>query len=257
MSRRMLAGGVIAASVLAGGIGGALLFTPQLSGASVTTASATDVAGGQGRVERRSDVLTTAATALGITPAELRTALDSGKTIAQVAKDQGVDVQKVIDALVAQAKQRLQQAEASLPSRITDMVNGKLPVGGGHRGERGRGGIRAGLSEAATALGMTEADLGAALRSGKTIAQVANDKGVDVQKVIDAVVSAGSARIDEAVAAGNLTQEQGTARKAQLKTQVTAFVNGTLRGGGHRSGGYRPRADGASSTTRQGTGTAS
>ncbi|MCU1379407.1 MAG: hypothetical protein JWN29_2390 [Acidimicrobiales bacterium] len=256
MSKRLLAGGVIAASVLAGGIGGALLFTPQLSDASVPARAATDVAAGEGRVERRSDVLTTAATALGITPAELRTALESGKTIAQVAKDKGVDVQKVIDALVAQAKQRLQQAEANLPSRITDMVNGTLPLRGGHSGERGRGGIRAGLSEAATALGMTEADLGAALKSGKTIAQVAQDKGVDVQKVVDALVSAGSARIDETVAAGKLTQEQGTARKAELKTRVTAFVNGTLRAGGRRSG-YRPRADGASSTTGQGTGTTS
>ena len=61
--------------------------------------------------------LDAAATALGITKDELRTELEAGKTIAEVATAKGVDVQKVIDALVAQAK-----------TRITDMVNGVKPV---------------------------------------------------------------------------------------------------------------------------------
>jgi hypothetical protein len=60
--------------------------------------------------------LDTAATALGMTADELRTELMAGKSIAQVATAKGVDVQKVIDALVAEAK-----------TRITDMVNGVRP----------------------------------------------------------------------------------------------------------------------------------
>jgi uncharacterized protein YidB (DUF937 family) len=160
-----------------------------------------------------------------MTEADLRTALGSGKTIAQVAKDKGIDVQKVIDALVAQAKQRLRQAEANLPARITDLVNGKAPLGGGHRGERGGARFGAGLDEAATALGITPAELRTALQSGKTIAQVAKDKGVDVQKVIDALVAAASARIDQAVTAGKLTPAQATTRKAELKDRITTLVN--------------------------------
>ncbi len=61
--------------------------------------------------------LDAAATALGMTNDELRTELQAGKTIADVATAKGVDVQKVIDALVAEAK-----------TRITDMVNGVKPV---------------------------------------------------------------------------------------------------------------------------------
>ncbi len=61
--------------------------------------------------------LDAAATALGMTKDELRTELEGGKTIAEVATAKGVDVQKVIDALVAEAK-----------SRITDMVNGVKPA---------------------------------------------------------------------------------------------------------------------------------
>jgi hypothetical protein len=61
--------------------------------------------------------LDAAATALGMTNDELRTELQAGKTIADVATAKGVDVQKVIDALVAEAK-----------TRITDMVNGVKPA---------------------------------------------------------------------------------------------------------------------------------
>jgi uncharacterized protein YidB (DUF937 family) len=254
MSRRVLAGGVIAASVFAGGIGGALLFTPQVSNAKVsTTASATSAPGiapGGIRSNGGSDMLSTAATALGMTEADLRTALGSGKTLAQVAKDKGVD------ALVAKAKQRLRQAEADLPARITAMVNGTAPLGGGHRGGRGGARFGAGLDDAATALGITPTELRTALESGKTIAQVAKDKGVDVQKVIDALVAAGSAQIDQAVTAGKLTQAQATTRKAELKDRITALVNEPRRAGGHRFRHGRD-ADGASTTTGQGTGTSS
>jgi hypothetical protein len=52
---------------------------------------------------------------------EIRAGLESGKSIADLAKEKGVNVQKVIDALVAEAR-----------TRITDMVNGKLPTGDQH-----------------------------------------------------------------------------------------------------------------------------
>ena len=67
------------------------------------------------------EILDTAATAIGITADELKTALQGGQTIAQVATANGVDVQDVIDALVA-------DATANLEQRITDMVNGVRPT---------------------------------------------------------------------------------------------------------------------------------
>lgn len=72
---------------------------------------------GMGHGGRRGPGLDAAATALGMTAAELRTELEAGKTIAQVASTKGVEVQKVIDALVAEAT-----------TRITDMVNGVKPT---------------------------------------------------------------------------------------------------------------------------------
>jgi hypothetical protein len=86
--------------------------------------------------------LDAAAEAIGITTDELRTAIDGGQTIAQVAQSKGVAVQTVIHALVADAKAHLAsevaegdltQAEADqklaqATERITAFVNGTAPT---------------------------------------------------------------------------------------------------------------------------------
>jgi hypothetical protein len=69
----------------------------------------------------RSADLTAAATALGVTNDALKTELQAGKTIADVAKEKSVDVQKVITALVA-------AETANITQRVTDEVNGVKPT---------------------------------------------------------------------------------------------------------------------------------
>ncbi len=100
--------------------------------------------GGQGRQERRAMALDAAATALGTTADDLRTQLESGSTLAQIATAKGVDVQTVVDALVAEANAKLAQAvtdgkitqaqadtrSEKLTERITDMVNNGRPQHG-------------------------------------------------------------------------------------------------------------------------------
>ena len=76
---------------------------------------------GGARGEKRQEMLTAAADAIGITADELKTAVQGGQTIAQVAEANGKSVQSVIDALVA-------QATTDLTQRITDMVNGVKPA---------------------------------------------------------------------------------------------------------------------------------
>jgi len=66
--------------------------------------------------------LETAATVIGVTADDLKAALQSGQSIADVATANGVDPQTVIDALVAEATSNMTQ-------RITDMVNGVRPAG--------------------------------------------------------------------------------------------------------------------------------
>lgn len=89
--------------------------------------------------------LDAAADYLGLTEAQLHSELASGKTLAQIAKDHGKPAEGLVNALVGAAKQRLDaavkagrltQAQADqmlsdLHSRITDLVNGKLPAPSG------------------------------------------------------------------------------------------------------------------------------
>jgi uncharacterized protein (DUF433 family) len=238
-TRTMVAAGAIAAS-LVGGAAGALLFTPDLSGAqetTTTTATAPPGTGLHGR-DHGGPGLAAAATAIGISEADLRAALASGKTIAAVAQDHGVEVQKVIDAMVAEAKAKLDALATALPDRIAAIVNGVAPLGRPDGPGRGRGfGLGAGLDAAAGALGVSTSDLEASLRSGSSIADVAKDKGVDLQKVIDAMVAAATTRIDQAVTDGKLDRAAATKLEAGLTDQITAIVNGqrpAFGPGGHR-----------------------
>lgn len=61
--------------------------------------------------------LDAAASYLGLTETELRTQLRDGKSLAQVARDQGKSVDGLVDALVAAARTKLDQAVAA--GRIT------------------------------------------------------------------------------------------------------------------------------------------
>ena len=75
------------------------------------------------------------------------------------------------------------------------------------------------------------------LRDGKSIADVAKAKNVDVNKVIDAMVSDAQSKIDGAVKDGHLTQDQATKLKSDLKQHITDLVNNAPPSGERHFGG--------------------
>ena len=137
----------VTAGVLAGGAAGFMVTVPGGAGAATSNsvqAADTDVNGetivmpqhhlmpqhhgqphrgehGGPRGKVRGAALEAAASVIGVTTDELKAALQSGQSIADVAAGNGVDPQAVIDALVAEATTNLTQ-------RITDMVNGVRPA---------------------------------------------------------------------------------------------------------------------------------
>ncbi|HVL93512.1 MAG TPA: hypothetical protein VM264_09225 [Acidimicrobiales bacterium] len=167
-----------------------------------------------------------AADAIGISEEDLVAALRGGQSIAQVAQSRNVAVQTVIDAMVADARE-------GLVERITALVNragvpeGRGP-GHGHRAAH----VAAHLDVAAEAIGVTPVELRTALRDGRSIAQVAQSKDVDVQKVVDALVADARSRLAAKVTAGELTQAEADEKAARLTERVTALVNRTGGFGG-------------------------
>ncbi|MEO6628735.1 MAG: hypothetical protein ABIP03_09225, partial [Aquihabitans sp.] len=112
-----------------------------------------------------------------------------------------------------------------------------VPAKGDASGSTGRPLRRAAhvdLAVAAKALGMSTTDLGTQLKAGKTIAEVAQSKGVDKQVVVDALVAASEKRLDT--------------WKASLPDRMAKLVDGTLLDGPDgpgRPGGERPGLDAA------------
>ncbi len=97
------------------------------------------------------------------------------------------------------------------------------------------------LAAAAMAIGIPESELLEALRSGRSIAQVAESKNVQVQKVIDALVAEAEAHLAERVESGAITQAQADERAAGLTARITEMVNRTGFRGHRHQGGHHMR----------------
>lgn len=96
-------------------------------------------------------------------------------------------------------------------------------------------GLRAELQKAAEALGMTEQDLRTELQGGKTLAQVAQEKGVDTQKLVDAMLSQAKTDLAQQVANGRITQSEADQTLQELTTRVQTLINSGQPG---RFGGW-------------------
>jgi lambda repressor-like predicted transcriptional regulator len=113
---------------------------------------------------------------------------------------------------------------------------------GGHWGHGGWHGLDA----AAEALGVTEDELRTALEAeGATLAKVAEEKGVAVDTLVDALVTAQREGIAKAVESG-MPQDVADERLADLEERVTEWVNAThedMPWGGHGWWGHRDSDD--------------
>ena len=111
---------------------------------------------------------------------------------------------------------------------------GEVPlVGIGGPGPRGGHGFVhfGGLEAAADYLGLSDEELREELFAGSSLADVAEEQGVSVDGLVDAIVTAATEDLGDAVAAGRLTDAQRDEIVATLEARVTEMVNRT--GPGH------------------------
>ena len=218
-----LVAGALIALAFAGGVAAA----PSLVGPAVA-GTVNDVAaqvlgnGGHGG----GDILTTAANYIGISVADLRTELQAGKSLADVAVEKG----KTRDGLIA----ALTQAESQ---RIAQLVDQK-GFGAKGPGGPGFGFVKSDvLAVAATYLGISEQDLRTKLQSGQTLAAVANaTAGKSRDGLVAALVADESAKIDAAQKANKITADQAAKLKSGLQDRIATLVDSTHAGapGDHR-----------------------
>jgi hypothetical protein len=215
-TKRKLAAGVVAGLAVAGG--GAAIAATQIGSPKEESQAAVNDAAQQ----------------LGVQPSALTNALKKA-------------LENRVDAAVAAGRLTKEQGD-ELKARIEAGDVPLLEVPGYGHGD-GPHGHFLDLDAAATYLGLTEEALHTQLESGKTLAQIAQDRGKSVNGLVDAIYDAAKKRLDAAVSAGRITKAQEDAILADLKQRITDFVNGNgprfrgpgLRGFGFR--GFRPSDD--------------
>lgn len=211
----------------------------------------------------------TLATALGVDAETLRSELAAGKSIADIAEEQGIEIDAVVEALIAdvethlaehvadgsltedEAADKLANAEAKIAEKVTEArtLDGRGP------------GFRRGAPLSSTViemLGVDAAALREALAAGQSVADVANENGVDLDDIVSTLVDEKAAHLAEHIADGSLTEEEAADKLANAETMITERLNtvptpgvdgprGPMGGGkghgGPRGGGRHDHAD--------------
>jgi polyhydroxyalkanoate synthesis regulator phasin len=138
-----------------------------------------------------------------------------------------------VDAAVAAGRITKEQGDA-LKARI---AQGETPliVGPGFGPHHGPHAFFGDLSTAATYLGLGEDALRTQLESGKTLADVAKAQNKSVDGLVTVLNDAAKKKLDDAVAAGRLTQAEADQFATELKQRITDLVNGTRPDGPPRA----------------------
>jgi hypothetical protein len=157
--------------------------------------------------------------AVAITPA-------SATTSDNVVASRLAHIKSALSGLVSDGTLTQSQAD-----KVAGTLDSKMPKRGlgGHMGGMG---MSAGKDAVAKALGMTTAKLDTALKSGKSLADVAKDQKVSVDALVKVLVTAAQDKLAAAVKDGKITQEQADTMKSSLTQRITDHVNGIRTGRG-------------------------
>jgi hypothetical protein len=173
---------------------------------------------------RKARMLTAAASYLGTTPAQLRSELQSGKSLADVANaTSGKSAQGLIQALESADEHN---AQAALASKLAARIAAKVDRPGG---------ASTTMRAATSYLGLTTVQLRSDLRSGKSLAQVASStSGKSQAGLVQAIVAARKATLAADVQAGVITQARESTALPKLVKHVTVRVQRTRHAAGAR-----------------------
>ena len=175
---------------------------------------------------------------------------ESDALVADVAEQLGVEPSQLTDALREAYTNRIDQAveDGRLTAEQADALRERLEAGdvpllmgpwSGHGPGHGfHGGFAGGFDAAAAYLGLSEDELRTALEDGDTLAEVAEEHDKSVDGLVDAMVAAARAHLDEAVEEGRITEEMRDSMLATLEERIRDHVNEGFRHvPGHRGPG--------------------
>jgi polyhydroxyalkanoate synthesis regulator phasin len=205
--------------------GGAALLVALVAGGAIAATKALTP-----RQESQA-VINDAARELGVEPDELSNAL---KQALKNRVDAAVEDGRLTKEQGARMKERIDAGRAPL------FGLGPGPGFRHHRGHHGPGGgpLLGRFEAAADYLGLNRRQLHEALRSGKTLAQLARDRDKSVDGLIAAMLDEAEQKLDEAVESGKLTEGEKADMLEGMRKRITDLVNGRIPVHRGKDGGY-------------------
>lgn len=200
---------------------------------------------------------------LGLDAEELRAAFADGKSLADIAAEQGVDVEELSAALVSAAEERIDEAvadgaldaeraeemKAGLSERIDEHINNTPSERADGEGPRGRRGVIGGRgdvgAELAEFLGLDSEELRAAFAEGKSLADVAAEQNVSEDDLVGFLMGQLEERLDQAVADEKLDADRAEQLLEDAEERIQDHIDDVpgdraehgVRGGrGHHGG---------------------
>jgi ribosomal protein S20 len=193
------------------------------------------------------------AQASDLTPRQVLEELDAGKTLAEIATEHGADPDAIAAEFLADLQARLDEAVAAghITQEQADRIMAAAPervetaMNTPHenwpeiaRGVRARVmARRAVVKRVMDASGLTPDEIVAELQAGKTLAEIATEHGADPDAIEAELLADLQARLDGAVAAGHITQEQADRAMAAAPERLHTLMTTSYPNAGQRRGG--------------------
>jgi hypothetical protein len=207
------------------------LLPVQFSASQISAAGLSSI---QSQQKRSHPAMDAAAKLLGMSASDLRSALQSGKSLADIASSKGISQDALTAAMAAAIQQAHPNVSADQASRMATAIATRKPQAGGpqpadatdsSQGATGTTAARghhhhhhhagaAAMDAAAKALGMGASDLVSSLQSGQSLASIAQSKGVSQDGLVKAMATALQG------ADSNLSADQATEIATQMATRT-------------------------------------
>ena len=189
---------------------------------------------------RSSPALDGAATALGMSSSDLRTALQGGQSLSSIASSKGVSQDTLVAAMASSIEQANPNISADQATKIATAIATRTPPAGGtqppassgqtqgttgttgttstqgHHHHHGHHAVSAAMDAAAQLLGTTSSDLETSLQGGQSLASIASSKGISQNDLVSAMATALQS------ANSNLTADQANQLATTLATRTSS-----------------------------------
>lgn len=173
---------------------------------------------------------------LGLDKAAYEQAIKDGKSLADIAEEKGIAVQPLIDQqaeqIIAQIEQKMNPQTDEEKSNIRKKATleaeriMKTPLSQQHQKKPV---LDYNLKAAFDLLGLDKASFIEQSESGKSLADIAADRGISRQQLIEALSSDLDTQADKLVQSQMMTQEQADQVKQELLQNMDRFVNEVAR----------------------------